>query len=258
LQVEKTRKIIQTVFENHIVKAPGMENIKNIIKNSITPTPGAVMEAAKLLYNAIGDLIIVDIGGATTDIHSVTNGSEAINKILIAPEPLAKRTVEGDLGVYINKDNLIESIGMDRLMNELNISEFNLKDLIKNYTPIPDEKQISLTERLSLEAFNVALKRHSGRLVYFYNSSGKVAYAEGKDLTNVKYIIATGGALTRLPNRLNIIKNGLSQQSNLILSPDKKSKILIDKYYIMASLGVLSKAHPEAALMLMKRSLDID
>jgi len=90
------------------------------------------------------------------------------------------------------------------------------------------------------------------------NSSGKVAYAEGKDLTDIKYLVATGGALTKLPNRLEIIKNVLNKQSDLVLSPSPKTTILIDNDYVMASLGVLSKKYPIAALKLLKKSLRIE
>lgn len=258
LEVENTRKIIQDVFEKHIVQAPGMEHIKEIINEAIIPTPGAVMEASKLLQQALGDLITVDVGGATTDIHSVTEGKEEISKILIAPEPFAKRTVEGDLGVYVNKDNIISIIGLDKLMKELNLNEKELDDIIKEYQPIPNQEQLSLTEKLTEVAFDLSLKRHAGRLVYMFNSSGKVAYAEGKDLSNIKYVVATGGALTRLPSRKEIISSVLNKQNDLTLSPSKKTKILIDNDYIMASLGVLSKKHPEAALRLMLKSLEIN
>jgi uncharacterized protein (TIGR01319 family) len=257
LEVENTRKIIQDVFEKHIIQAPGMEHIKEIINEAIIPTPGAVMEASKLLQAAIGDLITVDVGGATTDIHSVTEGKEEINKILIAPEPFAKRTVEGDLGVFVNKDNVVSIIGIENLQRELKLSEVELRELLENYKPIPNASQIPLTEKLTEVAFDLALKRHAGKLIYMFNSSGKVAYAEGKDLSNVLFIVATGGALTRLTNRVEIIKNVLGRQTDLTLAPSKKTKIIIDNDYIMASLGVLSKKHPEAALKLLMKSLEI-
>jgi uncharacterized protein (TIGR01319 family) len=257
LEVDEPRKIIQDAFEKHIIHAPGMDKVKSIIKDSIIPTPGAVMEASILLQKALGDLVTIDIGGATTDIHSVTTGKEEIEKILIAPEPFAKRTVEGDLGVYINKDNIIDIVTRDRLIKELNISDEHYNSIINNYTPIPEGGQIPLTERLTLEAMVQAIERHSGRLIYLYTGSGKTTYAEGKDLSNVKYLIATGGALTRLPNRISIIKNALLKENKLILKPSKNTEILIDNDYIMASLGVLSKKHPEAALKLMKKSLEI-
>lgn len=257
LKVEKTREIIQDVFHKHIIKAPGMYKVKEFIKEDIIPTPGAVMESSKLLQKEIGDLLTIDIGGATTDIHSVTRSSEQIEKILLAPEPFAKRTVEGDLGVFINKDNIINIIGFDKLMTELNLTKKQLTTLIDNYQVIPDDNQLALTERLAFEAFNLALNRHSGRLIKMYTASGKVLYAEGKDLTNVKHIIATGGALTRLKNRKTIIKTIINTQNELILRPPKTAQYHIDNDYIMASLGVLSKKHPQAALYLLKKSLEL-
>ena len=88
LNIEPARRIIHKVFEEHIVKAPGMEHIRDMVTGAIMPTPGAVMEASQLLYGAIGDLVVVDIGGATTDVHSVTNGSDEIASIQTRPEPL--------------------------------------------------------------------------------------------------------------------------------------------------------------------------
>ena len=258
LDVENTRIIIQNVFEKHIIKAPGMERVKEIVNEAIIPTPGAVMQASKLMYEYLGDLITVDVGGATTDIHSVTEGKDEISKILIAPEPFAKRTVEGDLGVYINKNNIVELIGKENICKKLNIKVEKLDSLLKEYKPIPNDDQISLTELLAKTAFEISLKRHAGKLVHMFNGSGKVTYAEGKDLSNVKYIIATGGALTRLPNRIDIIMDVLRKQNDLVLSPSPKSIALIDNDYIMASLGVLSMKHPKAALLLLKKSLRIE
>jgi len=92
LNITPARKIIQEVFEDHIIHAPGMEHIRDMVDGPILPTPGGVMLATEILKETIGDLIVIDVGGATTDIHSVTLGSEEINRILISPEPYAKRT----------------------------------------------------------------------------------------------------------------------------------------------------------------------
>ena len=68
-----------------------MEHIREMVTGNIIPTPGAVMEAAQLLYNDIGDLAVIDIGGATTDVHSVTEGSDEISVLMTTPEPVCKR-----------------------------------------------------------------------------------------------------------------------------------------------------------------------
>jgi uncharacterized protein (TIGR01319 family) len=256
LNVEPTRKVIQEVFEKHIIHAPGMERVREMVTGPIMPTPGAVMAASQLLYDDIGDLVTIDVGGATTDVHSVTEDSDEISRILINPEPKAKRTVEGDLGVYVSMKNVVEMVGKEELVKELQITMEELEDLIAHHRPIPEtdlEKQF--VEKLTLHATITAVRRHAGGLKHLYGPSGKKTIAEGKDLTQVKYIIGTGGALTRLPNRKMILGEiALSNKGNDLL-PNAEAEILIDNHYIMASLGVMAKKYPEEALRLLENSL---
>lgn len=258
LNIEPTRKIIQEVFEKHIIYAKGMENIRSIVDGSIMPTPGAVMKASKLLYNYIGDLISIDIGGATTDIHSVTEGSEDISKILISPEPFAKRTVEGDLGVYLNYKNILEKIDEKTILSRLNISYQELIDLVDKHQALPKNNlERNFIKILSLYSAREGLIRHVGRLKDIYGPSGKETIAKGKDLTRVKYIIGTGGPLTRLEGSEEILKELISSIHGNYLLPDKNSRILIDKNYILASLGLMANKYPEEALALLKENLGI-
>ncbi len=252
LVVEPTRKIIQDAFEEHIIHAPGMKKVREWVKGPIIPTPGAVMEAAKVLKEEIGDLIIFDVGGATTDLHSVTEGSSEINSILISPEPVAKRTVEGDLGVYVNVNHVIEKIGMDSLKKEFPDAD----ELLKNYKPIPvTDRERLFVERLTKEAVLTSLERHAGYLRYFYTASGKKTVAEGKDLTAIQYIIGTGGTLTRLAGSKQILESVKTQTKEHELYPASSARVLIDEDYILSSLGVLSKSYLNDALQLMKKSL---
>jgi hypothetical protein len=99
------------------------------------------------------------------------------------------------------------------------------------------------------------MKRHAGHFMNVYGTNGMTKLAEGKDLTNVKYLIGTGGALTRLPNRLAIINQYLLEVDELTLKPTRSTITLIDNEYIMATLGVLSLKYPEAAMILLKTSL---
>ena len=256
LNIEPTRKIIQDAFEDHIIHAPGMSKVRQLVTGPIIPTPGAVMEASKLLKSSIGDLVTIDVGGATTDIHSVTDGSEEISRILMNPEPEAKRTVEGDLGVYVNMANIVDRIGVEALSKKLG---HDVEKLMRIHKPIPDTPElISFVEALTEEAVITAVNRHAGKLRNLYGPTGKKTMAEGKDLTNVKWIVGTGGALTRLPKRVALLKQLLAQNKGDTLLPNTDSKILIDNFYIMASLGVLSKKYPESALKLLKQSLSME
>ncbi|NCC78999.1 MAG: DNA mismatch repair protein MutL [Clostridia bacterium] len=256
LQVEPARKIIQEVFEENIIHAKGMEKVYELVNGRILPTPGAVMESAKVLKEVLGDLMIIDVGGATTDVHSVTRGSEEIARILLSPEPEAKRTVEGDLGVYVNRKNLIERIGEEKICQELKIPSIDLHNL----KPIPEtplEKEI--IRRLTREAVFASVDRHAGTVRNLYGeSSGRKSVAEGKDLTEVKYIIGTGGALTRLENMEEILSGIHQEGRGQKLYPKKEAEVLLDTDYLLASLGVLSLQHREAALKLMLKSLKIE
>ncbi|RQD70581.1 MAG: DNA mismatch repair protein MutL [Tindallia sp. MSAO_Bac2] len=253
LNIEPTRSVIQDVFEEHIIHAPGMKQVREMINGPIIPTPGAVMVAAKLLKEKMGDLIAFDVGGATTDLHSVTEGSEEINRILLSPEPVAKRTVEGDLGVFVNMKNIVDLIGLETLQKEM---DFDVEEMMEHHVPIPEtEKQIQFAERLAQEAVKIAIERHVGRVRNLYGPGGKTTVAEGKDLSGIQYVIGTGGALTRLPHGKEMLKEILGSNHKNKMMPTAEAKVLLDSDYIMASLGVLSKKYPETAYELMKQSM---
>lgn len=259
LNVEPCRKVIQDAFEEHITGAPGMEHVRDMVNGPIIPTPGAVMECTKLLYDCLGDLIVLDVGGATTDLHSVATESDKIARIMISPEPKAKRTVEGDLGVYVNRMKVIESIGAEQMEKDCEKMGIHLDETLASYKAIPKtEAEFKLVERLTKEAVLKAVERHAGIIRYIYGPSGRSTVAEGKDLTTVKYIVGTGGALTRLPHRVEIMKEiAAHNQTGMMLFPTEHAEILVDNDYIMASLGVLSKKHRKAAIKLLEKSLGI-
>ena len=261
LNVEPCRKVIQEAFEDHITHAPGMEHVRDMVSGPIIPTPGAVMECTKLLYDCIGDVMTIDVGGATTDVHAVTEDSDAVARILTAPEPKAKRTVEGDLGVYVNRMKVIESIGEEKLREECeNQLHIDLDKTLETYVAIPkNEDEFKLVERLTKEAVLRAVERHAGQIRYVYGPTGRQTLAEGKDLTQVKYIVGTGGALTRLPHRVDIMKLiPKDNETGMKLYPSDAVKILVDNDYIMASLGVLSKTHRAGAIKLLGKSLGME
>lgn len=251
LNVEPARKIIQEAFERNIVKAPGMNKIKDMVNGSIMPTPGAVMESSKILYDIVGDLVVLDVGGATTDVHSVTDGSTIVLDMLVSPEPKAKRTVEGDIGVFVNSKNVID------LLDIRDLGELKKEYIADHIKPIPtEEEDINASCLLTRKALEVAVDRHVGTIKRKYGGeSGFVAY--GKDLSQVKYIIGTGGALTRLPEGEKNLLSIRFLKDDVTMLPRKGAKALIDKDYIMASAGVLSKENKKVAEALLKQSLGI-
>lgn len=254
LNIEPTREVIQQVFEDHIIHAPGMERIREMVQGSIMPTPGAVMKAAQVLFEQLGDLVVVDVGGATTDVHSVTPGGEEMARLLLNPEPRAKRTVEGDLGVYVNVRHVAELVKP----HEAKQAEVDLKQVLETWLPIPSTpEQYRALSLFTRKAVETALERHVGRIKHLYGPGGRTTIAIGKDLTQVKWAIGTGGPLTKLPEAREIIKNALRVTARLEMYP-KEFQVLIDRDYNLGVLGVLSQEFKEEALTLMQRSLGVE
>jgi uncharacterized protein (TIGR01319 family) len=163
--------------------------------------------------------------------------------------------VEGDLGLYVNRMKVIESIGEEKFRKDL--ADIDVDKTLASYVAIPkNPDEIKLVERLAKEATLKAVERHAGTIRYIYGPSGRQTLAEGKDLTQVNFIVGTGGALTRLPHRVEIMKRiAKHNETGMLLFPSQAAEILVDNDYIMASLGVLSRKYPDAAATLLSQSL---
>ncbi len=252
LNIEPTRQAIQAVFERHITEAPGMQGVRQLINGTLYPTPGAVLQSAQLVYDEVGDVLVFDVGGATTDVHSVTTGSEENQRLALAPEPLAKRTVEGDLGVFVNARHVVDLIGTAEIAGR------HGEDWQVYLKPVPETAaEIALSEELTAWALHTALMRHCGKVRNFFGSGGRITRIEGRDLSKVRWVIGTGGALTRLPNGLQILQEGLAHHSSPLL-PGEGVAFFLDRLYIMASLGVLSRHYRAGAWQLLRESIGLE
>ncbi len=232
LRVEPVRQLIHEVFNAHIVKAPGMSKLTELSSFGILPTPGAVLLATEIFAERLGDALVVDVGGATTDIHSVTDGSPEWTSRSVDPEPRAKRTVEGDLGVFVNARRVAAMMGDSQDQERLHFLR-----------AIPvDEQEASVTRWLAEHAVEVGIRRHVGTVSELFTPTGKKQIVRGKDLTAVRWIVGTGGALTRVPGGDEIL-NGIRLGAGARLMPPAEAQVLIDRDYRFSALGTLAQAY---------------
>ncbi|AEX84494.1 hypothetical protein Marpi_0034 [Marinitoga piezophila KA3] len=255
LNVEPARKVIQEVFSEHIIHAPGMEKIEEYVDEKIIPTPAAVMRTTQLLSELYKDVLTVDIGGATTDVDSVTEGDPEIQSIMINPEPVAKRTVEGDMGVFVNAHTVIELIGEKELRKRFE----NFDKLVEEISPYPKTiENEKFMAALAEYCFVEGIRRHAGRKKHIYTPLGRKTIAQGKDLTAIKYIFGTGGVLTRSKFNKTIIKSIIGQHKHHPdeLLPKEIKKIGYDKNYIFAPIGVISTIDKEIAINILKEDIE--
>lgn len=247
LDIVPARHAIHDAFEEHITHAPGMERIGEYVTGAILPTPGAVLVAAELLAEQMGDLVVVDVGGATTDVHSVTDGSPEIAAIATGPQPHARRTVEGDLGTYVSARHVLELLPQAQ------------RPTLRPPAVPTTAAETAVAVLLARVAARVAVERHAGQLVHLYTPKGRQTVARGRDLTACRLVIGTGGALTRLPGgetTLEAVRSGVPAGDRLL--PPADAVVSLDSAYVFAACGVLA-AHfePGPVVALMRASVGL-
>lgn len=268
LNVEPAREVIRQIFMEKIIEAKGMKTAENYISGILMPTPAAVLKAARVLSEGsdkeegIGDLIVVDIGGATTDVHSLADGEPTKPGVTMRglEEPFAKRTVEGDLGMRYSAVSLWEAAGTRRIQKYLHDKsvdvEANCKFRAENIRMVPKtEDEIKFDEAMAKVSTEIALERHVGTIESMYTPMGVIFTQEGKDLLEVKCLIGTGGVLVHSKNPADILKAGTFDNTNPNYLKPMHPEFLLDKTYIMSAMGLLAEDHADMAVRILKKYL---
>ena len=268
LNVEPTQKQIREIFLKRIVQGKGLSEASDLVSGIIMPTPSAMLTAMELLSDGweelpgIGELVGVDLGGATTDIYSIAEGSPANMGTVMKgiQEPYAKRSVEGDIGMRYSVHGILEAVGDRRLskiagINRQKVNE--LVDYLSNHTNyIPDNEEMEKMDyALACAAVETAVSRHAGSLEQVYTPCGLTYLQSGKDLRRVKYVVVTGGALIHAKHTEEIAKFALYDESTPGSLRPENAEILVDRKYILAAMGLLSQHYPAAALEIMKKEI---
>ena len=270
INVAPVREVIRAVFMKNIVKAKGMENVQKLIGDIIMPTPTAVMRAAEIFSKNLSDseeennVVVIDIGGATTDVHSIGKGLPKNNTIQLKgmEEPYSKRTVEGDLGMRYSSLALFEAASLNKIRAYLGSkdSKVTIRENFKFRQDNPDfvakiEDDLIFDEMMAMICTEIAVNRHVGTLESIYSPMGTIFVQSGKDLTNVKYIIGTGGIINNNRDPRKILELSLfSEEDPLILKP-QFARFLVDRSYIMSAMGLLGNDYPDVACNIMKKYL---
>lgn len=268
LQVDPAREVIRRVFMEKIIYAKGLDKAGRWIEGIFMPTPAAVLRAGQLLSQGTaarkgwGDLLIVDVGGATTDVHSLGKGLPTRAGVVVRglPEPYAKRTVEGDLGVRVSVLSLMETVGPDVLAQEVNWTREEVESRAELLHAHPDtlpesDEEWHFDRVLARLAVAHAVSRHVGRLSELYTPAGLVWVQEGKDLSSVATVIGTGGVLVRSHDPLAVLEGaGRQGDAPLELRPEDPL-FFLDGSYILASMGLLAQEEPDAAFDILTDSL---
>ena len=270
LNVGPTQRCIRDLFLNRIVKAKGLSQVSRLLSDIIMPTPSAVLRALELLAEGcegergIGDLIAVDVGGATTDVYSIADGMPVSAKTVYKglPEPYAKRTVEGDIGMRYSIRGIVDAAGIGQVSRLAGLSvpqTERLVDYLATHTDVVPQGDGDL-ERLDFAlasmAIDVAVGRHAGTVEETYTMLGQTFVQTGKDLSAVRQVVITGGSLIHTARTAQIAAHALYDPARPMSLRPREAEILVDRKYILAAMGLLSTHCPSVALRIMKKELE--
>ena len=268
LNIDDARNTIRQIFLDNIIVARGIKKIEKLIDKVLLPTPESVLRAATLLADGylkefgFGEIVLVDIGGATTDMYSICSASAKRSDVVIKglEEPYAKRTVEGDLGMRYSALGVLSSLteeeiklinideGVD-LKKELNYLSEHVDNLPNN------EHQIKIDEIIGRICVDKAMSRHVGKMEEAYTPMGMLYNQYGKDLSKINFVIGTGGVLVHNENPHKILSAVEYKTKNGLELRPRTPRYLIDKDYLLASMGLLSEIDPLLALKIMKKHI---
>lgn len=263
LDIEPARAAIRQVFMDRIVHAKGIDQAREMFDRVLMPTPAAVLEGARLLSQGtkarrgLGELLVVDVGGATTDVHSICKGDPARPEMVLygLPEPFAKRTVEGDLGMRHNARTIVETCGAEAIARDAGLREDEIDPLLApilaDVERLPaDARERGFDRALARAAIKLAVQRHAGTVETVYTATGPVVMQRGKDLSRVETLIGTGGPVVHAPDPAAILSAALADPAEPASLRPQAPRLLLDSEYLLYAVGLLAEAEPEAALAL--------
>ena len=269
LNIEPAKQKIKELFISKIIDAKGLNKVQSMTNSEIIPTPLAVLNGCELLSKGtdttegIGDLMAVDIGGATTDVYSISAGTPTFENVMIKglPEPYNKRTVEGDLGMRYSLPPLADQTDLNALSSEIGIDVDDILKWIETCKKFPNtladknSHNQKVEEGLAKSALKIAVERHTGKVESTFTPFGEMYIVTGKDLTKVGSVVGIGGVLVNAANADDILEGAKADKQNLMSLKPKQPKYLLDKKYIFGSMGLLSAIDAELALTIMKKEI---
>lgn len=272
LNIEPARETIRRLFIERIAIAKGISGIQNQV-DLLMPTPDAVLHCVTLIANGtgreegFGELLAVDVGGATTDVYSVASGAPTeagTNLKNFLPEPYIKRTVEGDLGMRHNAATIMETVGKRHLTQVAGLPE-EQEDSVENYcrTVKPDfvaiePVHVAIETALAGSAVELAVARHVGVLeIAYLPGVGETCFQTGKDMRTVRFVVGTGGPVIDSRDTKEILQMSTWKANEPLRLRPKNPLFVRDSQYIMYAVGLLAADYPDLALHLAKKYLEI-
>lgn len=265
LDPDGARAAVREVFVSHVIGGKRLTSparrreLEELVRGA---TPDVVLRGVEVLAEEVGDVVVVDVGGATTDVHAVVEVDPEQSGLAreVVATTRAGRTVEGDLGMRWSAVTTVERLDPDELApaahDRLAAAARRRAD-DPAYLP-QDDDDLDDDEALARAALTQALRRHVGRARVVLGDDGRVVERSGRDLRTVDLVVGSGG----------VLRHGRTGVADRVLAPalgadaaaragggwqlPEQPRVVVDHDYVLAAVGLLADAHPGAARALAR------
>ncbi len=255
LTPEPARRAIREMFLAHVIGGKHLSSRADFTAMVRGATPDLVLTGVEVLAAETGsDVVVVDIGGATTDVHSVVRldpEDAGLSREVVATTPVT-RTVEGDLGMRWSALTTWEAAHAAGLMPQGLRAAAVRRSEDPSFLPGTDAERAE-DEQVAAAAATLALRRHAGRSQVVVGPDGRVVERTGKDLREVALLAGSGGVLRHSDaEATNNILAGLTGANPEGWQLPERPRVVVDSDYVLAAVGLLSERQPEAASALAR------
>ena len=250
------RAAIRQVFLRHVIGGKGLSKGPEFAAMVRAATPDAMLRGVETLAAGTDrDVMVLDIGGATTDVYSVISpqGEDAVlRKEVVAPLWHA-RTVEGDLGMRWNATGVAQAATVEQLVSGdalLRLQTWAARmEADPAYLPKGDG-EIELDLALARVAALTAVRRHA---------RPSRPWDRARPLARVAHVIGSGGVLRHSPKAQqdNVLRAVINDFRGGWKVPSEASTT-VDSSYLLFAAGLLADADgygPEVAAKVARRVL---
>ena len=244
---ESARAAIRAAFLEHVIGGKGLSRGPEFAAMVQAPTPDAVLDGVEVLAEQVdGDVLVVDVGGATTDVYSALRpqGEDAgLAKDVVAPL-WQSRTVEADLGMRWNAVGVVEAARREHLDVPDGLDAYAAMVATDPARLPVDESEQRHDLDLARAAALVAVRRHA-------RPSGPGA--SPRPLADVAVVVGSGGVLRHADEagRARVLGAVVADHAGGWKVP-REAAVVTDSAYLLFAVGLLRATHPEAARRLAR------
>jgi uncharacterized protein (TIGR01319 family) len=229
LAPEPARAAIREVFLSHVIGGKGLSRGPRFRRLVSTVTPDAVLSGVTVLAaQEEGAVLVVDVGGATTDVYSAvsTMDDEPARTVALPPD---RRTVEGDIGMRVSAPGVVAEASTARLPLDSDLAE-KAAHRGENVDFLPaTEEERDADLRIARLAATLAIRRHLS-MVGRLGPTGATA------------LVLSGGVF-RHADSLTELEKSLRVDLGPVL---RNARVVVDRDGRLGPAGLLAQAGHDA------------